>query len=133
MDQRAQISVEYILMVSIVLAIVLVFAVFSSDQSEQNNVATAVQLGASNATANIVLTNSSQSPVKVTNVDMTTGSVGSNINMTIHFSRSVSDQTSVILNSIQNSLVSAGFTSLNNTGQNITVETGKHLYIIKLG
>ncbi len=71
MDQKAQISIEYILLVAIILAVVLVFALIITDQNEQNNVATAAQLGASNATANMVFTNTSQSPVKVTSVTMT--------------------------------------------------------------
>ena len=68
MDQRAQISVEYILLVAIVLIVVLIFAAIVTNQNEENNVASAVQLGASNATANMVFTNTSQPPVKVTYV-----------------------------------------------------------------
>jgi len=71
MDQRAQISIEYILLVSIILIIVIVFALVITNQSQQNNIATAVQLGASNATANLVFTNNSQSPIQVTYINMT--------------------------------------------------------------
>ncbi len=133
MDQRAQISVEYILMMGIVLLIVLVFATFSTDQSEQNNVAMAVQLGASNATSALEFANSSQSPLKVTNVNMSTGKLGSNITMMVNFSRPVTSQQTVILNGIQTSLASAGFTNSTNNGTAITLTTGRHLYIISLG
>ena len=95
MDQRGQISIEYVLLVSIVLIIVVVFGLIITDQSEQNNVASAVQLGASNATANLVFGSSSQSPVKVTNVAMT--GTGQNISVVVHFSRSVTDQQSIIM------------------------------------
>ncbi len=57
MDQKAQISIEYILLVAIILVVVLVFALIITNENEQNNVATAAQLGASNATANMVFTN----------------------------------------------------------------------------
>lgn len=127
MDQRAQISIEYILLVSIVLLIVLVFALVATDQSEQNNVATAVQLGASNATANLVFTNNSQSPVQVTSVNMSTAnSTNSSIKMVVHFSRSVAGQQSTILNGIATSLNS----SLNGSGTNYTmVQTGSYLLL----
>ena len=46
MDQRAQISVEFILLVAIVLTIVLVFSLIITNENEQNNVATDAQLGA---------------------------------------------------------------------------------------
>ena len=135
MDQRAQISVEYILLVAIILAIVIVFALIITDQSEQNKVATAAQLGASNATANILFTNTSQTPVKVTSVTMTNGT---NINLVIHFSRSVTSQQGTILQSIENSLRAAGFNNLVKTNTSITVTTTttaaglRHTYLITL-
>ncbi len=135
MDQRAQISVEYILLVAIILAVILVFALIITNQNEQNIVATAAQLGASNATANMAFTNSSQSPTKVTSVTMTNNS--NNINMVIHFTRPITNQT-VVLNSIATSLNSA----LNGTGSsysivqnsnNLVLTTNKNTYTITLG
>ena len=134
MDQRAQISVEYILLVAIILAIVLVFALIITNQNEQNIVATAAQLGASNATANMVFTNNSQSPIKVTSVTMTNNS--NNINMIIHFSSHINNQT-VILNSIATSLNSAlngsgtSYTIAQNSN-NINLVTNKNNYTITL-
>ena len=58
MDQRGQISIEYILLVAIVLVIVVIFGLIITDQNEQNNVASAVQLGAANATAIVFSDNS---------------------------------------------------------------------------
>ncbi|MBZ2165400.1 class III signal peptide-containing protein [Methanobacterium spitsbergense] len=134
MDQRAQISVEYILLVAIVMLIVIVFAVIITDQNEQNNVASAAQLGATNATANLIFTNTGQSPVKVTSVSMTNGTT---INMTIHFSRSVTGQESVIIDSITKSLNSAGYTNTSKTTNSVTLTTStgvsvRHTYFITL-
>jgi len=84
MDQRAQISAEYVLLLGIIFVIVLFMAVALTNENEQNSVATAAQLGASNATAYIIFTNTSQSPVKVTYVNMTNGNtVPSNITIVI--------------------------------------------------
>jgi uncharacterized protein (UPF0333 family) len=139
MDQRAQISVEFILLVAIVLTIVLVFSLIITNENEQNNVATAAQLGAANATANIVLTNTSQSPIKVTSVSMSNGTVrGSDINVVIHFSRPVGDQSGTILNSIVKSLTSSGFNNVANNNNTVTVTTSTtsggttHRYLISL-
>ena len=135
MDQRAQISIEYILLVSIILLIIIVFALVITDQSEQNNVATAVQLGASNATANITLTNTSQSPVQVTEVTMSNGTTNQSvtINMTVHFSRSVTTQQATILSSIKTSLQSSGYNNSVISGGSLLLTTSKHIYNITLG
>lgn len=136
MDQRGQISIEYVLLVSIVLIIVVIFGLIITDQSEQNNIATAVQLGATNATANLVFGNSSQSPVKVTNVAMT--GTGQNINVVVHFSRPVTDQQSTVIASIVKSLNSSGFTNVSSTSNSVTVTTSAtstgthHVYNITL-
>jgi uncharacterized protein (UPF0333 family) len=138
MDQRGQISIEYILLVAVVLAIVIVFALVITNQSEQNNVAAAAQLGATNATANLVFINGSQTPVKVTSVTMGNGSViGSNVNMVVHFSKSVTAQQGIIFQSIEKSLRSAGFNNLVNTNSSITLTTStgvgvRHVYFITL-
>lgn len=131
MDQRAQISIEYILLVGIIFLIVIVFGVVISDQSEQNNVATAAQLGASNATANIVFLNNTQSPVKVTSVDMSSASPTiRNVSLVIHFSGPISGQQPIIIESIENSLAASGFTGMTNTSSTIILNTNKHSYTI---
>ena len=84
MDQKAQISIEYILLIAIILLVVLIFASIAINGNEDNNVASAVQLGATNATANMVFTNTSQPPVKVTSVYMTNSS-STQYNIVIHF------------------------------------------------
>jgi uncharacterized protein (UPF0333 family) len=136
MDQRAQISVEYILLVAIILFVVLIFASVVINENEQNNVASAVQLGASNATANMVFTNTSQKPVKVTNVIMSNVPNSTQVNMTIHFSSPISNPTPVFT-SIINSLTASGFTNItqNSTALTLTTQSGsgiRHVYIITL-
>lgn len=136
MDQRGQISIEYILLVAIILVVVVIFGVIITDQNEQNNVASAVQLGATNATANLVFGNNSQSPVKVTNVAMT--GTGQNISMVVHFSGSVAGQQPIILASIIQSLKSSGYTNIVNTTNSVTLTTSttasgtRHIYYITL-
>jgi len=138
MDQRAQISAEYILLVAMIFSIVLIFSYTILNENEQNNIATAVKLGAVNATANIVLTNNTQSPVKVTSIDMSNGNKkGSDINVIIHFSRNINDQSTIIFNSIIKSLNSSGFNNITSNNTNIMVTTSSssgisHRYIITI-
>ena len=140
MDQRGQISIEYILLVAIILAVVLVFATIITSQTEQNTIATTAQLGASNATANMLFTNYTQSPVKVTSVTMTTvilsDNVSTNTSMVIHFSGKITNNATVF-NSIANSLIAAGYTNITQTGSslNLIKTTGigiRHIYFITL-
>ena len=136
MDQRAQISIEYVLLIAIILAVVLVFAVIMTNQNEQNSVATAAQLGASNAVASTLFTNTSQYPVKVTYVNMTNSTDGINVNIAIHFSGPITN-TSNVINNISSSLIAAGYSNITqNTGSlNLITSTGtgiRHNYTITL-
>jgi uncharacterized protein (UPF0333 family) len=137
MDQKAQISVEYILLVAIILFVVLIFASVIINGNEENNVASSVQLGASNATTSMVFTNTSQPPVKVTNVYMTNLNNSNQVNVVVHFSGPISNPTPVF-NSIINSLNTAGFTNItqNTTALTLTTQSGsgiRHVYNITLG
>ena len=83
--------------------------------------------------------NSSQSPIKVTSVSMTNGTNrGSDINVVIHFSRPVGDQSVTILNSIIQSLTSSGFTNVASNSTTVIVTTSTtpggttHRYLITL-
>jgi uncharacterized protein (UPF0333 family) len=136
MDQRGQISIEYILLVAVILVIVVIFGLIISSQNEENNVASAVQLGATNATA-IVFSNSSQSPVRVTDVTMTNNG-STNINIVVHFSSPVTNIQSAVIGNITKSLVSTGYTNISNTSNSITLTTStqasgvRHIYNISL-
>ncbi len=130
MESRGQISVEYILIIGFILALVLIVAVYASDQSEQNTIATATRLGASNASAEIGIMNVNIAPIRVEKIEMTRGS---NINITIFLSNSAvsTDQKQSILAGVAQSIESAGY-SVNNYGNNLTLNTSKHNYFIKL-
>ena len=137
MDQKAQISVEYILLVAIILFVVLIFASIVINGNEENNVASSIQLGASNATANMVFTNTSQPPVKVTNVNMANVNNSNQVNVVVHFSSAISNPTQVF-NGIVKSLTTAGFTNItqNGTGLTLTTQSGsgiRHIYNITIG
>ncbi|MCE7698362.1 MAG: class III signal peptide-containing protein [Methanobacterium paludis] len=131
MDQRAQISMEYVLFLAMVVVIVSLFGVYVSDQAELNSVSAAVKLGAENATTNLVITNSNMQPVRVTNISM---SSGYNVTVQIHFSNSVSNIQNQILSSINKSLTSQGYSTwYNGSSQtSIPLKTNKHFYNITL-
>jgi len=126
MDQRAQISAEFILFAAIVLAVVLVFAVVVSDQSEMNSIATAARQGATDATAQMSILDGAMTPVRVTNINMTGGY---NVTIVIHLSNpgiSVA-QKNTILGGAMQSINAAGYPSTANT-----VTTSKHNYTISV-
>lgn len=131
MDGRGQISIEVVFFIAIVVVIVLVFASIMGDQNEQNMVSSAVKLGAENATTNMVITNTGITPVRVTSISM---SGDNNINITVHFSNSVSNMQDQILESINKSLTVQGYpTWYNSTNQtSVPLETKRHLYNITL-
>lgn len=126
MDQKAQISVEFILFAAIALLIVVVFAVPAVDQSQIDSVATAVRVGAENSTTDISLTNRSMQPIRVTSIDM---NGTSNIAITVHFSKPVASMQSQILGSIYNSLAAQGYNP-SMAGSQVTVTTTTHVYTV---
>jgi uncharacterized protein (UPF0333 family) len=130
MESRGQISVEYILIIGFILALVLIVTVYVSDQSEQNTIATATRLGAANASAEIGIMNVNITPIQVEKIEMTSGS---NINITIFLSNSAisTDQKQSIITGVAQSIESAGY-SVTNYGNNLTLNTSKHNYFIKL-
>lgn len=129
MDQRGQISIEFILLAAIVFSVVLIFAVSAADDSELNAVATAVKLGAENSTTQISILNSSQQPVRVTSVNMTGTS---NVLIQVKFSRTVTSYQTTILQSIQNSLAASGYSTSSISGNNLNMQTAKHSYTITI-
>jgi|WetSurMetagenome_2_1015567.scaffolds.fasta_scaffold1415340_1 hypothetical protein len=133
MDQRAQISIEYVLIVAITLVIVLLFAGFAGDQLELNSVSAAVKLGAENATTNMIITNTGMEPVRVMNISM--NATNSTENITLALSRSLTAAQNVtVLTSINNTLISQGYNPVYDpsTMNNIILQTNKHNYNIKL-
>lgn len=131
MDNKGQISVEYILFVGFVLALVLIIAVYVGDQNQQNTIATAARLGAVNGSTEIGILYNNVAPIRVDRINMTGGT---NININIYLSNSnlTVTQKQTILGSVQQSIEAAGFTVQNNAGNNLTINTSTHYYLIKL-
>ncbi|BDZ68432.1 hypothetical protein GCM10025860_18800 [Methanobacterium ferruginis] len=112
------------------MAIVLVIAVYVSDQTEQNTIATAARLGATNTSAEIGILNQNITPIRVEKIDMTSGD---NIDVTIYLSNSdlSESQKQSILLSVQQAIESEGYT-VQNMGNNLTISTSRHNYLIGL-
>ncbi len=135
MDDRAQVSVELILFLAFVLAIILVFATYIADANEKNIIETSVKLGAENATSTMVLLDRSMEPLRVTSISVT----GSDpIVMTLHFSRSVDYTTQkYVAEGVVTSLISQGYdaeanyTDTNKLKGNVTLQKARHNYLIK--
>jgi len=130
MDSRGQLSAEYILIVGFLLAVILIVAVYVSDQTEQNTIATATRLGAVNASAEIGIMNRNITPIRVTKVEMT-GSTDISIVVFLSNSTISSTQKQTILAGVQQSIESEGY-PVNNAGNNLTISTSKHSYLIRL-
>lgn len=128
MDQRGQISVEYILLAAIVMMFVIIFGIVIAEESEVNSVVTAVKMGAENGTTYASILNPTMQPVRVTSLD-TNGE--NDITIQVHFSSSVDSINDTILQSIEKSLADNGYTATND-GSKLNLATGRHNYIIEL-
>jgi uncharacterized protein (UPF0333 family) len=128
MNDRGQISAEYILMLGFIIVVVLLVATYASEQNEQNIVAAAVRDGASNSSAELSILNRTLQPVRVTSVDVISGD---NITITIYLSNSALKQAQkqLILQGSERSLEGQGFT-VSNAGNYLTMTTGRHNYNI---
>jgi len=133
MDNKGQISVEFILFLAIVLIIVLAVGYFIFDQSEQNNIATATRLGATNATTAMGITTPGMLPVRVDAIQM---SGTQNITVLIQLSYKSTQIQNTTLNGVYNSLTAQGYSpqkkSVSNIVQNLTLNTTRHNYNIRL-
>jgi hypothetical protein len=135
MDDRAQVSVELILFLAFVLAIILVFATYIADANEKNIIETSVKLGAENATSTMVLLDRSMEPLRVTSISVS----GSDpVVMTLHFSRSIDYTTQkYVAEGVVTSLISQGYDAESNYTDtsklkgNVTLQKARHNYLIK--
>lgn len=133
MDQKAQISAEFILLVAIILAMVLVFATIVSDQNEMNTIATTARIAADNATTQMAVLNTGMQPIRVTKTNM---NGNGNVNIQIILSSSTTTpQKQNILNVVMQSIKLQGFNVGDNTASDppyITVSTIRHFYTITI-
>lgn len=133
MDGKGQISVELILILAFILLVVLVVAYYVSDQSEQNSIATATRLGATNATTAVAITTPGMLPVQVESIQM---SGTQNITVLINLNYKNDPIQNTTLTGVYNSLTAQGYSpqkkSVSNIIQNLTLNTTRHNYNIKL-
>lgn len=133
MDQRGQISVEFILLAAIVLLVVVAFGVVVANENELNSVAAAVRIGAENGTTYASVINPSMQPVRVTKVNMSTeNETDTNVNITVYFSSSVNPIKDPIFQSISNSLTGSGYATSYSGGESLNLVTSRHNYTITL-
>ncbi|MCG2828429.1 hypothetical protein [Methanothermobacter sp. K4] len=127
MDLRGQVSAEFLLIVSFILIIVLVFSSIAGPQSQENSIATAAREGASSAVAEIAYTNVSMKPVKVTKTTITGGS---NRTITLYFDTPLpSNYRTFVINRTVESLLSLnGVKPVNST----TVRLGDRTYTVQV-
>ncbi len=125
MDQRAQISAEFILLLGFIFVIVLLIAGYAGEQNELNVVSAAARDGAMKSVSDIVLLNRNIGPVKVESVNMT-GNQNKTIQIKLSSSLSSSYNT-MILNDTLESIASQGFTR-----ENDTIVTGRYRYTVTI-
>ncbi len=129
MDQRGQISVEYILLAAIVMFIVIAFGWVITNETELNSVASAVKMGAENGTTYASILNPTMQPVRVTSVD-TNGD--DNVTIEVRFSSNVNSINETILKSIDDSLASSGYDTDSFGDSKLYLQTNRHNYTIVL-
>jgi len=125
MDQRAQISAEFILLIGFVFVIVLLIAGYVGEQNELNVISAAARDGAMKSVSEIVLLNRNVGAVKVESINMTGGQ-----NKTIQIKLSgpiPSSYNTQIINQTLSSIASQGFDRVNDT-----IVTGRYRYNVTI-
>ncbi|MEN4005841.1 MAG: pilus assembly protein [Methanobacteriaceae archaeon] len=127
MDQRGQISIEFVLVVALMLPIVLLVGSYIGDQNEINTVTTAARTGAMDAVTDLAILNRSMEPLRVKDVRMSEN--GQNLTLLINVSGPISDSANrTILNaSIQSIAAQVGRNVTNNV-----VVTGRRTYSVEI-
>ncbi|GAB4382066.1 hypothetical protein [Methanothermobacter thermautotrophicus] len=127
MDFRGQISAEFLLIVSFIVVIVLVFSSIAGPQSQENSIATAAREGATGAISEMSYTNVSMKPMRVTGIKITGGS---NRVISIPFERPVPPEyrALVINRTVESLLTVSGVKPVNST----TVRLGDRTYTVQI-
>jgi uncharacterized protein (UPF0333 family) len=132
MDQRGQISIEFVLVVAFMLVIVLLVGSYIGEQSELNTVTAAARNGAMEASTDLALLNRNMEPLRVNDVKMN-GS-GQTLTLLINVSGPISNTAnSTIFNSTINSIAAQGYTiDVQNTTNlfDDVVVTSRHIYSV---
>lgn len=131
MDQKGQISIEFVLIVAFMLVLVLLVASYVGEQNELNTVVSAARSGAMDATTSLTLINRNMIPKRVNDVMMIGN--GHDLTVQINISGPLSgSQVESIINGTLNSIAAQGYT-LNNSGTTNTLSddfilTSRHKY-----
>ena len=138
MDQKGQISIEFALIIAIMLVLVLLIASYAGAENESNVVLSAARSGAMNATTNAVLLNSSVEPTRVDDIQLINGT-GQDLIISINLSTVPPDTnySNSILNSTLNSIAAQGYTRINSTNPetdplNDYISTSRHTYHVEI-
>ena len=126
MDQRGQISIEFVLILALMAVIVSSIGLYIGTANEQNVISSAVRSSADNATTTLSLLNRSMPPVRVE--DISTIGSGQNITLQVDISGSLSNSQNLnITSSILSSIAAQGYTVTNTS-----IVTAKHTYTLKI-
>jgi uncharacterized protein (UPF0333 family) len=132
MDQRGQISIEFVLVVAFMLVIVLLVGSYIGEQSELSTVTAAARNGAMEAATDLALLNRNMEPLRVNDVKMN-GS-GQNLTLLINVSGPISNNANrTIFNSTIQSIAAQGYTiDVQNTTNlfDDVVVTSRHRYSV---
>ncbi|MGB9936934.1 MAG: hypothetical protein ACPK7O_04390 [Methanobacterium sp.] len=132
MEQRGQISIEFVLVIAFMLVIVLLIGSYIGEQSEVSTITAAARNGAMDAASNLALLNRNMEPIRINDVKMN-GS-GQNLTLKINVSSPISTNSNLtIFNATINSMAAQGYIidaqNLTNQFDDVVV-TGRHRYSV---
>lgn len=136
MEQKGQISVEFILLIGLIVVIILAIVPYIGQANENNIIALAAKEGALNATTNLALLNRNMAPLRVE--DISTIGNGHNLTIRIDISGTIStDQNKTIVNSTLSSIAAQGYKRVNSANSSNSpygdyIITSRHNYNITL-
>ncbi len=135
MDQKGQISIEFVLVIAFMLVLVLMVASYVGSENELNTVLSAARSGATDAVTSLAITNRSVIPERVDDIK----TIGSGHDLTIQINMSgplSADQKDIVINGTLNSIAAQGYTintnGTNNTSLDDFILTGRHKYTITI-
>ena len=127
MDKRGQISIEFVLIVAFMLMLVILIGIYAVDANEKNVVSSAARSGVMDAASNLLLNNSIDQPLHVT--DVSTNDSGRNITLLIDVSGQFSNATSDTLKSFAlQSIQAQGYTLNTTCSTDNFIITSRHNY-----
>lgn len=133
-DQKGQISIEFVLIIGFMLILVLVFAGYIGDAMESNSVSAAARSGAMDAASNIVLLNQSAEPLRVNDINI----IGNGQNLTIQINIDITPSATAklaIFNGALHSVADLGYTIDTQNAMNPyddVVVSSRHRYSITI-